>query len=93
MSRGVPADWRAAPGHQRPETDWAADVHRACATGRTEGEGERLTGGSRQQCWAAVLLTSGALTGGTSLSAAVGGGEATTCTARAWAGPEKCGVG
>jgi hypothetical protein len=54
-------------------------------------------GGPQQQCQAAVSLTSGAhraagegersraLTGGTGLSAGVGGGEATACAERTWA--------
>jgi hypothetical protein len=65
-------------------------------------------GGPRQQCRAAVPLMrgarrtagegerSGALTGGTGLSAGVDGGEAATCAGRAWAreswpGKEKVG--
>jgi hypothetical protein len=90
---GVPADRRAAPGRQRPETDGRA----RCQPNR--GGGERLTGGPRQQCRAAVPLTSGArratgegerseaLTGGTGLSAGVDGGEAAACAGHAWAGP------
>jgi hypothetical protein len=56
-------------------------------------------GGPRQQCRAVVSLTSGArraagegersgaLTGGTGLSAGVGGGETMACTGHEWAGP------
>jgi hypothetical protein len=61
------------------------------------GGGERLMGGLRKQCRAAVLLTSGArraagegersgaLTGETGLSAGVGSGEAAACVGRMWA--------
>jgi hypothetical protein len=64
-----------------------------------EQRGERLTGGPRKQCWAAVPLTSGArraagegerggaLIGGTGLSAGVHGGEAAAYVGRTWAGP------
>jgi hypothetical protein len=80
-------------------------VSHARAAGRTAGEGERRTGGSRQQCRAMVPLTSGAhravgegerdgaLTGGTGLSAGVDGGEAGACAGRAWAGPGRKKVG
>jgi hypothetical protein len=62
-------------------------------------------GEPRQQCGAAVPLTSGArraagegersgaLTGGTGLSAGVDGGEAASCTGRPWAGPGRKKVG
>jgi hypothetical protein len=77
-----------------------------CARYRpNRGEGERLTGGRRQQCQAAVLLMSGArraagegersgaLIGRIDLLAGVDGGEAAPCAGRAWAGPGRKKVG
>jgi hypothetical protein len=73
-----------------------ADVWRKWGTSKG---GERLTGGPRQQCRAAVSLMSearravgegersGAVTGRIGLPAGVGGGEAAACARRTWAGP------
>jgi hypothetical protein len=82
-SRGVPADRRAAPGRQWPEPDGRA--RRApCARCRpNRGGGVRLTGGSWQQCRAAVTLMGGACR-------AVGEGDRGASGARARVGrPEK----
>jgi hypothetical protein len=78
--------------------NWRARA--TCIVRALSGEqrgGERLMGGPRQQCRAAVPLTSGArraagegersgaLISETGLSARVEGGEAVACTGRAWA--------
>jgi hypothetical protein len=84
----------------------SGDMANACARCRpNRGGGEKLTGGPRQQCRAAVPLTSeacraagegersGALTGGTGPSAGVDGGEAAAYAGHAWAGPGRKRVG
>jgi hypothetical protein len=118
---GGPEGWmpRGGSGHEqggpcrpasgaRPTTAQNRRAHATCAVRALPTEqrgGERLTCGPRQQCRAALPLTSGAhraagegerggaLTGGIDLSAGVDGGEAAACAWRAWAGPEREKVG
>jgi hypothetical protein len=94
---GVRATWLMRGGSEARAGGGSLPTGERCQLNR--GRGERLTSGPRQQCWAAVPLTSGArraageaerggaLTGGTGLSAGVDSGEAATCAGRAWAGP------
>jgi hypothetical protein len=91
-------EWR--PPGSDPKPAGAHDMRRArCRPNR--GGRERLTGGSWQQCWAAVPLTSGAhqvagegegersgaLTGGTDLSAGVDGGARVSRPGKEKGGP------